>query len=272
MSREMMSNNPRTTAGKGSSIAEEQETRAAVPVHILGLPVNVLTMDQAVATVRRSWQEEKVFQVVTANVEMLYAGLADRELARLIREAEMVTADGAGVLLAARICGSPLPERVAGYDLMLACLREAAREAAPVFFLGARPAVLQEALARARALFPGLIISGSHHGYFQDGEGETIAAEIRLRRPRLLLVALGAPRQDKWIYRHKEKLPPCVAIGVGGSLDVLAGKARRAPRWMQRAGLEWLYRLLREPSRLARMSVIPLFLLKVTRQRFFGSH
>lgn len=243
---------------------------AATPIKILDLPVHQLTMEEAVAAVRRAWQEEKVFQVVTANVEVLYAGLADREMARLIREAEMVTADGAGVLLAARISGSPLPERVAGYDLMLACLQEAERQAVPVFFLGARPEVLQAALVRMREMFPGLVISGSHHGYFQDAEGEAIAAGIRQRRPRLLFVALGAPRQDKWIFHHKGQLPPCVAIGVGGSLDVLAGKARRAPRWMQKAGLEWLYRLLREPSRLARMSVIPLFLFKVAWRRLTG--
>lgn len=232
-------------------------------VHILGLPVHVLTMGRALAALQRAWQGQNLFQVVTANAEMLYTALQDGEMAQLIREAEMVTADGAGVLLAARISGNSLPERVAGYDLMLAAMQQAAREDVPVFFLGARPEVLQAALIRARELFPGLTICGSHHGYFGDKESEAIAAEIRLRQPRLLLVALGAPQQDKWIYRYRDLLPPCVAMGVGGSFDVLAGKARRAPRWMQRAGLEWLYRLLREPSRLARMSVIPLFLLKV---------
>ncbi len=258
---------------RSSDAAGGQETNgqgpAALcrPVEILGLPVHPLTMEGAVAAICRAWQEERVFQVITANVEILAAGLADGEVGRLIREGEMVTADGAGVLLAARLSGFSLPERVAGYDLLLAALKEAERQGVSVFFLGARPEVLQAALARIRELFPHLLLCGSHHGYFREEEEAAIAAEIKLRRPRLLVVALGAPRQDKWIYRHKRELPPCVAMGVGGSLDVLAGKARRAPRWMQRAGLEWLYRLLRQPSRLARVYVIPLFLFKVLGKR-----
>lgn len=238
-------------------------------IRILDRPVNVLSMDQSVAAVRRAWEKEDVCQVVTANAEMLYTSLQDRELARILEEAALVTADGAGVLLAARISGASLPERVAGFDLMLACLQEAARTGVPVFFLGSSAAVLEQALLRLQESYPGLNIAGSHHGYFSDGEGEAIVAQILAKRPRLLFVALGAPRQEKWIYRHKDMLPPCVAVGVGGSLDVLAGKARRAPRWMQRAGLEWFYRLLHQPSRLRRMAVIPLFLLKVAGRRLF---
>ncbi len=269
MSRETISNNPETTVAGETSGGPERRGTDNVRIRILDRPVNVLSMNQAVAAVRRAWEGEEARQVVTANAEMLYASLQDGELARVLEEAELVTADGAGVLLAARMCGFSLPERVAGFDLMLACLQEAAREGVPVFFLGSSPEVLQEALLRMRRLFPGLIIAGSHHGYFNDGEGETIVAQIRSRQPRLLFVALGAPRQEKWIFRHKDMLPPCVAIGVGGSLDVLAGKARRAPRWMQQAGLEWFYRLMREPSRLRRMSVIPLFLIKVAGKGIF---
>lgn len=237
---------------------------------ILDRPVHMLGMNDAVAAVCRLAREGlKTSQVVTANVEILYASLRDRELAGILEEAELVTADGAGVLLAARLGGKRLPERVAGFDLMLACLQEAARESLPVFFLGARPEVLQEALLRIRERFPGLTIAGSHHGYFNEQEGGAIAAQIRARQPQLLFVALGAPRQEKWIYQHREKLPPCVAVGVGGSLDVLAGKVQRAPNWMQKCGLEWLYRLLQDPSRFSRISVIPLFLLKVAWRRFF---
>ncbi len=269
MSRGTISNNPKAAVAGDASGGPGRLGTDSVRIRILNRPVNVLSMDQAVAAVRRAWEAEEACQVVTANAEMLYASLQDRELARILEDAELVTADGAGVLLAARMCGFSLPERVAGFDLMLACLQEAAREGVPVFFLGSSPEVLQQALLRMHECCPGLNIAGSHHGYFNDVEGEAIVAQIRARRPRLLFVALGAPRQEKWIYRHKDKLPPCVAIGVGGSLDVLAGKVRRAPRWMQRAGLEWFYRLLREPSRLHRMSAIPLFLLKVAGRRLF---
>ena len=244
--------------------------RAGMRIRILDLPVDALTMEEAVERICRAWEGEQPFHVVTANLEILYSGLKDREMARLLDGAELVTADGAGVLLAARIGGLSLPARVAGFDLMMNCLREAAQHAAPVFFLGAQPEVLTSALTRAKELFPGLQIAGSHHGYFSDGEAEAVAAEIRARQPRLLCVALGAPRQEKWIFHHKGKLPPCVAIGVGGSFDVLAGRTRRAPRWMQQAGLEWLYRLLRQPSRLRRVSVIPIFLLMVLWQRLKG--
>ena len=269
MSRETISNNPEAAVVDEAPREPNPKRTDSVRIRILDRPVNVLSMEHAVAAVRRAWESEKVSQVVTANVEMLYTSLQDLNLARILEEAELVTADGAGVLLAARISGTPLPERVAGFDLMLACLQEAAREGVPVFFLGARPEVLQEALLRIRERFPSLCIAGSHHGYFKEEEGEAIVAQIRARRPQMLFVALGAPRQEDWIYRYKKGLPPCVAIGVGGSLDVLAGKARRAPRWMQRAGLEWFYRLLREPSRLGRMSVIPLFLIKVAWGRLF---
>ncbi len=267
MLRETTLNNPETPEGERIPRAPDRDSPGRDRIRILDRPVNVLNMEQAVARVRRAWGKGKVCQVVTANVEMLHTSLQDQELARILEEAELVTADGAGVLLAARMGGSSLPERVAGFDLMLACLQEAAREGVPVFFLGARPQVLQEALLKISQRFPGLTIAGSHHGYFQDKQGEAIVNQIRVRKPRLLFVALGSPRQEKWIYEYLDRLPPCVAIGVGGSLDVLAGKARRAPAWMQRAGLEWFYRLLQEPSRLRRMSVIPLFLLKVLWRR-----
>ncbi len=233
---------------------------------ILGLPVDRFTLRAAAAAVSRAWSGGKFFHVVTANAEMLHRGIKDGELGAIIASADMVTADGAGVVLASHILSCPVPERVAGYDLMMECLREAAGSAVPVYLLGARPEVLESAVERARELFPGLNVVGRQHGYFNAGDQDRIIAEICSRKPSLLLVALGVPRQEKWIYRYKEKLPPCVAVGVGGSLDVLAGRARRAPLWMQRAGLEWFYRLLKEPSRARRMLSLPLFLLAVLGQ------
>jgi N-acetylglucosaminyldiphosphoundecaprenol N-acetyl-beta-D-mannosaminyltransferase len=194
---------------------------------------------------------------------MLYRCRTDKILAESVAAADLVTADGAGVVLASRILGSPLPRRVAGFDLMSECLKEAARRSVPVYFLGSHPQVLQQAMARARDCYPGLNVGGGQHGYFREEEDEQILAEVCLLKPLLLLVAMGVPKQEKWIYRHKEKLPPCAAIGVGGSFDVLAGKARRAPEWMQKAGLEWLYRFLKEPSRFRRVALLPLFLLAV---------
>lgn len=235
-------------------------------VYVLGRPVDCLAMEQAVNLVRSAWQGRRVFHVVTANAEMIYSSIGDPELTKIIRSAEMVTADGAGVVKASRFLGCPAPERVAGYDLMVECLKEAAKGGVPVYLLGAHPDVLSLALCRAKECYPGLEVVGSCHGYFEAGEQERVLEDINRSSPALLLVAMGVPRQEKWIYHHKEKLPPCAVIGVGGSFDILAGKSRRAPLWMQRAGLEWLYRVLKEPYRLIRARVLPVFMFWVLLQ------
>lgn len=235
---------------------------------VLGRKVHRVTMESAVNLVCSAWKEAQAFQVVTANAEMIHQSLEDPELAASMDNAELVTADGAGVVLASRVLGSPLPERVAGFDLAVACLKKAAEEGVPVYLLGARSEVLEEAGNNLLQRLPALQIAGSHHGYFNRDEEEGLLSEIQSKKPGLLLVAMGSPAQEKFIYRHKAKLPSCVAVGVGGSFDVLAGRAKRAPRWVQRAGLEWLYRLCRQPSRLGRAKALPLFLLKVLRQAF----
>ena len=240
-------------------------------VSIIGVPIDRLTLQQAVETIRRAWSEGRFLHVVTANAEMLYRCRQDRDLKEVIKAAELVTADGAGVVLASRILKCAVPQRVAGFDLMLACLKEAARISCPLYFLGSRQSVLEQAAAKAREEYPGINIVGCHHGYFQEEEEEAILEEICRLQPALLLVAMGVPKQEKWIARYRKRLPPCVVIGVGGSFDVLAGKTRRAPLWMQRAGLEWFYRLLKEPSRLGRTAVLPLFLLSVLRQAVQGA-
>ena len=228
-------------------------------------------MQQTLETIKRAWHERRFLHVVTANAEMLYRCRQDQALQGIIRNAGLVTADGAGVVLASRILKCAAPQRVAGFDLMLACLQEAARASLPIYFLGSRQDVLEQASANARENFPGINIAGCHHGFFPAEEEEAILEEICRLQPALLLVALGVPKQEKWIARYRKRLPPCVVIGVGGSFDVLAGKARRAPFWMQRAGLEWFYRLLKEPSRLGRTAALPLFLLAVFYQAVRGT-
>ena len=139
--------------------------------------------------------------------EMLYRCSKDQILAKIVAAADLVTADGAGVVLASKILGSPVPQRVAGFDLMTECLKEAAAVALPVYFLGAHPQSLQQAMANARSYYPNLNVVGGHHGYFAEDEEEKILEEIVRLRPSLLLVALGVPKQEKWIFKYKEKLP-----------------------------------------------------------------
>ncbi|MGI5875286.1 MAG: WecB/TagA/CpsF family glycosyltransferase [Dethiobacteria bacterium] len=246
-------------------LSGQHNNRLAFPkrASILGRPIDCLTMDQAIQIICKALQEATFFHVVTANAEMLYNSRQDKILAKIIDSAGMVTADGAGVVIASRILACPVPERVAGYDLMLKCLQVAAHGNIPVYFLGSRPDVLTLAVSNALKIYPGLKVVGSHHGYFGEKDEPLIIKEINLLQPGLLLVAMGVPKQEKWIHFYKEKLPPCVAIGVGGSFDVLAGKVRRAPLWMQQSGLEWLYRVIKEPSRFKRAAVLPLFMIQV---------
>ena len=248
---------------RGVTIHRAGPTKRA---NVLGMPVDCVTMEQAVHLVRQAWRGDRVFHVVTANAEMIYSSNRDPALAEIIHSADLVTADGAGVVKASRLLGCPAPERVAGYDLMVECLKEAARQEVPVYLLGAHPDMMSQALCRAKECYPGLQVVGSHHGYFASDEQDHILNDINKSQPALLLVAMGVPRQEKWIDRHKQKLPPCAVIGVGGSFDVLAGKIRRAPLWIQKAGLEWLYRIVREPYRIKRAPALPLFLMLVLLQ------
>jgi N-acetylglucosaminyldiphosphoundecaprenol N-acetyl-beta-D-mannosaminyltransferase len=187
----------------------------------------------------------------------------DDALQQAYQGADLVTADGTGLVWAARLLGASLPERVAGIDLMEAFCQRAATKGYRLFLLGARPAVARETAQRLKRRFPALQIVGAHHGYFAQSKEATVLEMIRQARPDLLLVGLGVPRQERWMMRVKDCLNVPVMIGVGGSFDVLSGRLPRAPRTWQRAGLEWLWRALREPRRFWRLRVIPLFLLKI---------
>jgi len=235
----------------------------AARLRILGRPVDALNALEAAEEILYAWERAEFFHVVTANAEMIYRSTKDHDLAKVIEEADLVTADGIGVVLASRLLGQPVPERVAGYDLMLAALKMASEGGRRVFFFGARPEVLEGALVATASRFPGVEIAGHRNGYFSPEAEEEIAAEIASAKPDLLLVALGVPKQELWVSRFRGKLPPCAVIGVGGSFDVLSGKIKRAPTWIQRLGLEWLYRILREPSRWKRALDLPLFLISV---------
>ena len=187
----------------------------------------------------------------------------DNELNDILADADLVVADGAGVVWAARHQGDMMPERVAGFDLVQELLKKSAEKKYKVFFLGAGIGVAEQAKAKAEMKYRGVNIVGIRDGYFKPDDEENIIAIINALKPDLLLVALGVPRQEKWIKKNLEKLNVKVAIGVGGTFDVMAGNVKRAPLWMQKANLEWSYRLFLQPQRIFRMMAIPKFMLKV---------
>jgi N-acetylglucosaminyldiphosphoundecaprenol N-acetyl-beta-D-mannosaminyltransferase len=157
----------------------------------------------------------------------------------------------------------PGPERVAGIDLAQRVLELAAEAKTPVYFLGARPGVAEEAVRRQLQTLPGLRVAGYRDGYFSAGDENSVVDSVRASGATILLVAMGAPKQESLLYRHRDEWGAAVALGVGGTFDVWAGNARRAPEWIRRAGVEWLYRLSREPRRLRRQLVLPRFVYQV---------
>ncbi|MGI6037257.1 MAG: WecB/TagA/CpsF family glycosyltransferase [Limnochordia bacterium] len=237
---------------------------------ILGIPVQGVTMEEAVAQLEAMIAKGDSGYVVTANPEMVMAARANRALAQAMEGAALVVPDGVGLLWASRILGHPLPERVAGIDLLGRLLALSAQRGYRVYFLGARGEVIADAVANLQRVYPRLSIAGYHHGYFTPREEREILEEIKGAQPQILAVGLGMARQELWLAEHLPALRVPVGIGVGGSFDVLAGRLGRAPQWMQRRGLEWAFRLAQEPRRLRRMGALPRFAAAVLWEKFRG--
>lgn len=218
--------------------------------HLLGCDIDRLDMQATVERCRDLVRSRAVAQHVCVNAAKLVALQRDRRLREIVARCDIVSADGQAVVWASRILGKPLPERVAGIDLMYELITLAEREGWRVYFLGARREVLDRAIERIRERHPGLAVAGARNGYFSDLEEEDVCAGIRAARPDILFVAMSSPRKEYWLGEHARRLGIPLSMGVGGALDVEAGIARRAPAWMQQAGLEWLYRLVQDPRRL----------------------
>jgi len=238
-------------------------------MRILGIRVDETDMAAALdflaAAISAHKADGQLRRVITLNPEGLYLATMDSHFAQLVESADLVTADGAGLLWAARQLGQPLRGRVTGIDLLQESCCRAAKEGWRVYLLGAKPGIAPAAAAKLCEHYAGLQICGLHHGYFSGAE-EALIAEINAAAPDILFVALGLPAQERFCAAYQQQIKAAVAIGVGGSLDVLAGKVKRAPRLMQRLHLEWLWRLLLQPSRLPRMLVIPKFMWKVIKR------
>jgi N-acetylglucosaminyldiphosphoundecaprenol N-acetyl-beta-D-mannosaminyltransferase len=235
-------------------------------VNILGAPVAKLTMEETIDFLEAMLEKGKPGQIVTANAEILYKASRNPAHLSILRNAALVTADGSGALWASKYLGDPIAERVTGVDLFQAILPLAAERQWSVYFLGAEQAVLDLMIQKIREQYPELPVAGQRNGYFSRDEQQDLADEIHDSRARILFVAMGFPRQEEFIARYLDSMGVSLAIGVGGSFDVLAGKAPRAPDWFVRHGLEWLYRLFKEPRRVKRMTALPKFIFAVWRR------
>lgn len=237
---------------------------------ILGVGFDDLTMEEALEQAAALMESRSASYVVTPNPEIVWLCREDQELAEIVSGAGMVLADGIGIIYAAKILGRPMKAKLPGVDFAERLMARLAGQGGSVYLLGAKPGVAEQAGANLLSKYPGLQLAGTHDGYFRDDS--PVVAEINEKAPDLLLVCLGAPKQEKWMFSHRTQLHVGLMAGLGGSLDVYAGTVKRAPERWQKLGLEWLYRLMKEPKRIKRMIKLPLFLLAVVGQRIRGKN
>ncbi|WP_133645651.1 WecB/TagA/CpsF family glycosyltransferase [Paraburkholderia flava] len=220
-------------------------------IEMFGCPMDVASMQETVDLIEARIAARQFTQHVVVNVAKLVQMQNDIELAGSVRACDIVNIDGMGVVLGARLMGIPVAERVAGIDLFDRLLDMAEARRFPIFMLGATEDVVSRAASVIAARYPALQIAGHHHGYFWEHE-ESVVDAVRRSGARLLFVAITSPKKENFINRWKDSLGVDFVMGVGGTFDVVAGKVRRAPRWMQRSGLEWAYRVMQEPRRMWR--------------------
>ncbi len=240
-------------------------------IKIFGVRVDKVTLGEAVEIVKKFLKGNELKIIYTPNTEIVMKASEDEELKKLINRGNLVIPDGIGLIYATKIKKKPLPERVTGFDLSIKMLELADKKGLSLFLLGGEPGVAMDAAENIVKKYSNVKIAGYHHGYFKGvhtgypkhEEEQNILMEIRESNPDILFVGLGFPKQEKWIDFYKDELKCKIAIGNGGTMDILSGRVKRAPEIYQNLGLEWFYRLIKEPSRIKRQLVLPKFMLKV---------
>lgn len=240
-------------------------------ISILGVKVHCVDMGAALGIIRSYIGSGEPHMVVTADSYSIVTAQNDEDFRAVVNSADLVTPDSSGILTGARWLGKPLTSRASGVDIAHNLCRIAAEDDFSIFLLGAQPGVAELAAEKLKSELPGLTIAGTHHGYFPSSEDAQVAARVKDSGAKVLLLALGIPRQEKWIRAHLSDLGVYVAMGVGGSLDVFSGRVKRAPAWMQRHGLEWAYRLAMNPRKIRKVAALPQFLGLVLREKYFGA-
>jgi len=237
----------------------------AVRVDVMGVGFDNVTLDEAVSRAMALLEDPGPHLAATPNPEIVEMARKDPGYAQILAKADLVLPDGVGVIHAARILGRPMKGRVPGIEFAGALMQRLAQTGKRLYLLGAKPGIAETAAEKLRTQYPGLVICGTHDGYFQ--EDTPVVEAIHAARADVVFVCLGAPKQEKWIAKNGAATGARLLVGLGGSLDVFAGSVKRAPEAFQRLGLEWFYRLITQPSRIGRMAKLPLFLVAAAGER-----
>jgi N-acetylglucosaminyldiphosphoundecaprenol N-acetyl-beta-D-mannosaminyltransferase len=239
-------------------------------ISLLGIRIDKITFSAAMDAVKEFVESGQPHIIVTADASAVVIAQKDPELAEIINSADIVTPDSSGIMFASKLYGDPLPQKVSGVDLAVEMADLAAREGYPMFLLGAAPGVAEDAAMELVRRYPSLRIAGVRDGFFADEE--EVARAVASSGAKILLVAMGIPKQEKFIRKHMEQMGIGVGMGVGGTFDVLSGRVNRAPRWMRRHGLEWAHRLASNPRKITKVATLPKFLWMVVTDRLFRRH
>ncbi len=239
-------------------------------IKILGVKIHQVTNESAYNKFLSLMEEPRLSMIVTPNTEIVMMAQQDAALKEILQEAELVIPDGIGLVYASKIHQLGLTERVTGIDTMERMLKYCHNTKKSIYLFGGKPGVAEKAAEKINETYSNIEIKGIRDGYFKKEEEDKIINHINEVKPDILFVALGAPKQEKWLYEHKKILNAKVAMGVGGAFDVWSGVSKRAPKIFQDMHLEWFYRLLKEPTRIGRMMSLPKFMIKVLLSRDFS--
>ncbi len=241
-------------------------------IDIHNVKIDNISMDEALDIVVGMLKSQTTNKIFTPNAEIIMQANRDPELLSILNRADLVIPDGAGVVLASKLMGNRLKEKVSGIDLVKKILVNTSNRPTSFFIFGGRPGVAEKASINILSDFPKARINGFRNGYFDESDTPEIIRKINESKSEILLVGLGAPKQEKWINQYAEQLNNKVIMGIGGTIDIFAGTVALAPEFMRKAGLEWLFRLVKEPRRFKRMLDLPRFMILTLRKKFTKKH